>query len=422
MKDLSAIYNVLSEVYKNGAYVNLALNSMLNSDSSLSSAFITRTVYGVLDKEFELEHRIKTLTSKTPKIADKILLKIGIFLIIYSDKANYAVLNSVVNYAKKLKKNPAFINAVLRKAVEGYVLPSGKFEAMSISFNLPQWVVERLVVDYGEDVAINIMSNRGKPLTHIRLLPDSDTQKNRDKLLIEGAVPTDFGYYVTHSIMSGIDMKFRVQGLGSSAVCYAAKVNDGFKVLDLCSAPGGKSVDYALSARDVDVVACDIHEHRVELIKSYAGSCGVNLTTVVNDATKFNPALFEFGYKNMGFDVVSCDVPCSGFGVLNSRPDVVLRRKPEDITQLAELQYNILSTSSKYVRKGGVLMYSTCTYLYEENSDVVNKFLASAEGADFVVEPVDARVPYISAGNYAQLAPFASDGAEGFFFARLRRV
>lgn len=227
---------------------------------------------------------------------------------------------------------------------------------------------------------------------------------------------TEYGYYVCHNTLkklNNIDNSlFTVQSLGSMAVCMAADVQDGDKVLDVCAAPGGKSVFLSQLAK-ISLISCDIHPHRLELINSYKSRMGENnIEVILNDATKFIPQW------ERRFDVVLCDVPCSGLGVLNSRSDIFEHKTLDIINELTKLQYEIISTSSKYVRQGGRLIYSTCTILKKENQDIVNKFLRN--NPDFESAPVNIAVNSLNIGNYVQLMPHISD-TDGFFIAKVQR-
>ena len=181
--------------------------------------------------------------------------------------------------------------------------------------------------------------------------------------------------------------------------------------MDLCAAPGGKAV-YAATLIGADVTACDIHPHRVELIKSYAKSAGVKINAIQNDATVFKPS-FE-----SAFDCVICDVPCSGVGVIKNKPDVMLNRKEEDLRSLAELQYKIISTAARYVKPSGTLCYSTCTVFKEENEDVANRFLS--ENPDFENLSAGCEKAQACTDGYVRLYP-QTHGCDGFFVAKFRR-
>ena len=189
-----------------------------------------------------------------------------------------------------------------------------------------------------------------------------------------------------------------MQSLTSMKCCLKARVGDGDKVLDMCSAPGGKAV-YLSELANIEITCCDLHEHRVELIKKYAERMGAeNLKYMVCDCaqSRFAPE----------YDVVLCDVPCSGLGVAASKPDIYLRRKRDDIPALAEKQQAILNNAAFAVKNGGKIVYSTCTTLKEENFDVVSEFLRTHVNFD-----LEYSNQYLPDGK----------GEEGFYVAVIRR-
>jgi 16S rRNA (cytosine967-C5)-methyltransferase len=192
--------------------------------------------------------------------------------------------------------------------------------------------------------------------------------------------------------------------VGSSAICEA--VSPCEKLLDACAAPGGKSV--LLSKKCKEVTSFQVHEHRVELIKSYASRMGVNnITALQKDSSVFDP-----NYEEQ-FDAVLCDAPCSGLGVIAKKPDIRYKNIA-DVNKLPEIQYGVLCGASKYVKDGGVLVYSTCTINKAENEDVVKKFLA--ENTDFKLE----EDPYLPCGMRTFLPH--RDGCDGFFAAKMRKT
>ena len=186
-----------------------------------------------------------------------------------------------------------------------------------------------------------------------------------------------------------------------------AAVRGGGRLLDMCAAPGGKSV--LLSKKFASVTACELHPHRVELIKSYCERMGVvNVTPVCADGTLFNSE-YEGAY-----DVVLVDAPCSGTGVINENPDIKLNRKEEDIPSLMRTQAALLDNASRYVKTGGRLYYSTCSILPQENDTAAHDFLASHPG--FVSEIPDSPLAHRTTKYGLQFLPHISLGA-GFYLS-----
>jgi 16S rRNA (cytosine967-C5)-methyltransferase len=409
-------YQILYKIFSKSAYVNIALNLGLKSVDEKDKKFLTRIVYGVIEKNLFLEYIIKQLTKKYPHISDAVILKMGIYQIYFMDEPDYAVVNNMVELAKKLKRSPSFINAVLRKCKD-VKLPEDDYQKRSLEYNAPVWAIKEVENDYGRQIADLFFSRPKEQLIHIRHNPKKITRQNFEKYLdFETDRKTEYGYYVCHNTLkklNNIDNSlFTVQSLGSMAVCMAADVKDGYKALDVCAAPGGKSVFLSQLAK-ISLISCDIHPHRLELINSYKSRMGEqDIEVILNDAAKFNP---EWEKQ---FDIVLCDVPCSGLGVLNSKSDILAHKTPNDINKLTKLQYEIISTSSKYVKQGGHLVYSTCTILKKENQDIVDKFLKN--NPDFESVPVNIAINSLKIGDYVQLMPHISD-TNGFFIAKVRR-
>ncbi|HEY8424002.1 MAG TPA: 16S rRNA (cytosine(967)-C(5))-methyltransferase RsmB [Clostridia bacterium] len=409
-------YQILYKIFAKSAYVNLALNEGLKYVNEKDKKAITRIVYGVIEKNLFLEYVIKQLTKKYPHISDAVILKIGIYQIYFMNEPEYAVVNNTVELAKKLKRSPSFINAILRRCKD-IKLPQDEYERKSLEYNVPVWAIKEVENDFGRDIADLFFSHPKELLTHIRHNPKKISKENFEKYLDFGIdKKTEYGYYVCHNTLkklNSIDNSlFTVQSLGSMAVCMAAGVKDGDKVLDVCAAPGGKSV-FLRQLADISLIACDLHPHRIDLINAYKARMNENdITVIQNDATVFRP---EWEKR---FDLVLCDVPCSGLGVIGSRADIFEHKTQENIEDLTKLQYQIIAASSKYVKEGGHLVYSTCTILKKENQNIVDRFLI--ENPDFEAVPINIDVNYIKIGNYAQLIPHISN-TDGFFIAKVRR-
>ena len=212
---------------------------------------------------------------------------------------------------------------------------------------------------------------------------------------------SDKGFYVEeHSQINYLfdEGKITYQSPSSMLIAEVCAEN-AQNILDVCSAPGGKSV-YMYELTKGKITSCDLHFHRVGLIIAYAKRMGAKLNAMQMDASEFKK---DFEKK---FDSVLCDVPCSGIGVRYSKPDTLLNRQESDIPELCALQEKILANSSKYVKNGGKLVYSTCTIFREENQRVVERFLS--ENRDFVLDKEIAIIPGIN-------------GNDGFYLARLVR-
>ncbi|MBR2385600.1 MAG: methyltransferase domain-containing protein, partial [Clostridia bacterium] len=205
------------------------------------------------------------------------------------------------------------------------------------------------------------------------------------------------------------DGVYTFQSVGSVAICHA--VDRGESLLDACSAPGGKAIN--LADKFEKVTAFELHPHRVELINDYARRMKkTNVTAYQKDSSVYDESFAE------SFDTVLCDSPCSGYGVIKDNPDIKLRRIEEDIKNLNKIQYDILSTCSKYVKKGGSLYYSTCSVFKSENEDICGKFLKYHP--DFEEVEIDSPLAHEKMKRGIGFLPDTSFGA-GFFICKFIR-
>ncbi len=402
------IYRALEKVYFDKAYSGLVLNSVLKNVLPSDKAFITKVFYGVIEKDSYLNYVIANLSKTRPKPKIALVMKIGFYQLFFTDQKQYAVVSSTVELCKSIGKKEVagYVNATL-KNYKSVVFPnkSRQIEYLSVFGSVPSWLAKKLIKQYGFDFSLEMLSYPLTSKTHIRHNPYKTSRECLENK-IPDAEKSPYGFFVTESEMEKLSPdEYIVQSLSSIyAVMFYLKGTDGGKLLDVCSAPGGKAV-LAAKVGNFDVTACDIHAHRTELIKKYARKTGTELTVEQNDATVFRPDWSD------SFDVVVCDVPCSGIGVIKSKPDVLLNRQESDISELASIQLKILTTSANYVKKGGKLCYSTCTVLKEENECVIEKFLL--ENDNFEVDKAED-------DGILRLYPH-TDNCDGFFVVGLRR-
>ncbi len=424
-KELKYSYAILHSVIVDKSYVSIELNKVLESvEKSVNTATITKIVYGVLEHDITLDYFVSQFVKKSPSIDIMILLK----MVAYCSKAvngipPFALVNEIVDLSKSIDRHQSgFVNAVSKKLISSEIVLPSKSNVkkyLSVKYNFPEWVISELLQKHDVEFVTALVSKELPTLTHIRInekkIPVADFKKQLDTL---GIKYTDslYGYtlYVDYARLLDTNLMqyVIVQGLPSIVTCNVLGAEKG-KVLDTCAAPGGKAV-YLASNPDVVVYACDIHPHRVDLIRKYAGSCGVtNIKFFAQDATKeYTPWLDLFDY-------VLCDVPCSNLGVSRKKPDVFLNKSLSDVKTLAGMQYAILENSAKYVKSGGVLQYSTCTILDNENKDVITKFLKNHK--DFELTPINvAGLNLYNDNNMYTFYPNMT-GTEGFFIARMKR-
>lgn len=401
-------YAVLHRVYGGGAYLKQAL-----AETPIEPAERARTAklcYGVLENDRYLDFCIRSFASKNPKLPVRILLKVALYMLLFLDKPRYMVADNAVSLVKKMGKGGAsgFVNAFLRAFdAEKLKLPQGE-EGLALRCSWPDFAVRRVIAQYGAD-AEEIL--RPRPArTFVRFRDEAAEQKYR---AAERGERTPFPLVWSFSSFrreEGYDRgEYTFQSVGSVAICAAVDPCD--RLLDACAAPGGKSV--LLAAKCGGVTACELHPHRAKLIESYCARMGVqNVEVVCRDSSVFEPV-----YEGR-FDAVLVDAPCSGSGVAGENPDIKLFRKEGDIPALAAVQRRLLSACARYVRSGGSLYYSTCSFFEEENDGSVAAFLE--QNTAFAPVPLESPLGHRRTRYGLQFLPNLSMGA-GFYVAKLTR-
>ena len=423
-KELNISYEILKSVVIDKSYVSIELNKYLNKSQGFNTSLVTKIVYGVLEEDISLEYFVLQHVKKLPEPKILILLKIVAFVSKNVNSIpNFALVNEIVSIAKKIDFHKSgFVNAVSKKILDAkLILPSKKDynKYLSVKYNYPEWVIIELRKTHDVEFVEKLISYEFNNLTHIRVNLDKIDALRFKNLLDENEIKYEnslynYTVYVDYAkLLKCTELKdyYIVQGLPSIITCNVFGATGG-RVLDVCSAPGGKSV-YLAQNKNLQVYATDIHKHRIELVKKYAKSVGVEVKTCVQDATKMVDK-----WCNQ-FDYVMCDVPCSNIGVSRKKPDVFLNKSFNDMKTLASIQYKILDTASNYVKSGGILQYSTCTILDTENKDVVLKFLENHK--DFRLTPIDfGEINIYNDNNMYTFYPHLA-GTEGFFIGRLQR-
>lgn len=401
-------FDVLYDIYVNGAYSSIRLNKLNDDDDR---AYITRTVYGVLENDVKSEYIISQLADKRPSSKVRLIIKLALFLLDNTDTPDYAAVDKCVELCSYIEKYQlkGFVNSLLKRYVsEGVKEPKEYAEKLSVETSTPLWLVKAYIKQYGAEQTENFLKVPKFTKEHARpniLKIDLDTFKSKlDKLNIDYTMSEQGGVFlnVEREIVQMFNKgEITFQSISSIICAEYLGVKDGDKVLDLCSAPGGKT-EYLAERNNIQITACDIHSHRIDLINSYCSRMGVSgVVTKVNDGTKYN-ADFE-----SAFDKVLCDAPCSGFGVAHKKSDIYLNKSFNDVEELAKLQSALLENCSKYVKVGGEIVYSTCTMLREENYNIVGKFLKENKDYELL--------------GKQQLLPDGK-GMDGFFMAKLRRL
>ncbi len=398
-------------------------------DASLATAITN----GVLQNMLYIDYYISKFSSiKINKISPGILdvLRISVYQILFLDRVpDSAVVNDAVYRANRSNARAAgFVNAILRKiSASKDSLPEitgDRDDVLSVKYSHPRWLIHMLSDIYGIVETEKIISSNNEPApicARVNLL--KTTQDELFDILREEGVLVSAGNTENSIILketgnieklkSFKDGLFYIQDASSQIAASIVNARPGMCVLDACAAPGGKSFLLATDMENTgEVISCDIYEHKLRLIENGAERLGIkNIRTKLCDASVFND---EF---DASFDAVLADVPCSGLGIIRKKPDI--RYKDEDsLKELPSIQFAILQNVSSYVKPGGKLVYSTCTILPRENSDVVKRFLG--ENSSFEAEVFNVDVPHIRNEFGITLLPHVS-GTDGFYMCSLRR-
>lgn len=371
---------VLVKIQKEGTYSNLAVAEALkNSELNLQDkSLVTAIIYGVLDRKITLDYILskflKTPINKTEPFT-LMVLRSALYQIKYMDKIpESAAVNEAVKIMKssKFSRNSGFVNGVLRSVLRTEVeIPKGdNAEDLSVRYSCPLWIVESFLKDYGIEDTKALLEESLKPAPTVLRINNAraDISEIEKEYEIKGnSIELTKGIDISNSELYKKGFVY-AQDYASQKAVEVLNPKAGDRVLDLCSAPGGKAFTMAnLMGNKGEIVACDLYPHRVELIKKSAERLGLDIIkTAVADATKYNPKLGEF-------DCILCDVPCSGLGVIRRKPEIKYNALP-DLEELKNIQLRILKNAVKYLKNGGKLLYSTCTLRHEENEKLVISF------------------------------------------------
>jgi len=422
---------VLEDVLMNQAYSNIALNKHLKG-SQLSVAdkgLVTEIVYGTVARKLTLEWYLSHFIEDRDKLDNwlYILLLLSAYQLRYLDKIpNHAVVNEAVELAKARKKgSEKLVNAVLRRILrEGWPDIDSikrKNKRDSIAYSLPVWIVSKLKEEYGEERAQAIFKSllvRNKASIRVTDLSRKEEIKAvleaNDSPLSPSSLVKEQGHFAGHDLFS--EGAITIQDESSQLVAPTLDLQGHEQVLDACAAPGGKTAHMASYLTSGKVTALDLYDHKLDLIQENAERLGVadRVQTQKLDARKVH----EFFEKD-SFDKILVDAPCSGIGLLRRKPDIKYNKETADFTSLQEIQLEILGSVCQTLRKGGIITYSTCTIVSEENFQVVEAFLESHP--EFEQVKLEHECKDILKDGCILITPELY-GSDGFFISQFRKI
>ena len=386
----------LYKINEEEAYSNIALDEEIkqnrNKLTEKDIGLISEITYGVTTWKLTLDSIIKKYSKiRLKKISPWILniLRMGIYQIIFLDKIpKSAAVNESVNLSKRYGHTSSsnFVNAILRKVdkkdYEELFQIKDDVERVSKTTSMPEWIIKELMKNNKMDKVEEICKNSNlKPKIMIRVNRIKTTPSELKLKLGERNIEyseTEIEEFINLKKVKNIENLdlfkegyFTIQDLSAGLTAISLNPKPNEYVLDACSAPGGKTTHIAeLMQNKGKIEAWDIHEHRVKLVQKNAKRLGIDIIkTDVQDAMKFNEKYVE------KFDKILLDVPCLGIGVIKRKPDIKWQRKQEDIEKITNIQKNILQNCSKYLKPNGILVYSTCSILKDENMKIIEEFL-----------------------------------------------
>ncbi len=419
-----AVFKALVRIEKDGAYSNLLLNQIIESEKPDSPSFVREMTYGVTENKMYLDYLLDQIVNRgirKVRTEPRTLLRMGIYQMIFMDSVpDYASVNETVRLARKYCFSQAnFVNAVLRnfqRKKDDIRQPKDEADPivrLSATYSFDPWIVRLWIDQYGEEKAEELLSSSiGTPPMMIRVntlktsaavlskklerkgyrvleFPDS-----RRVLTVKGSNLLEQPEYV-----QGL---FSVQDAASVIAMEALDPKPGDTIVDVCAAPFGKSFACAEIMGDSgSIYAFDKYSHKVARCAETAERLGVTIVQAeAQDALEPREELFGRA------DRVICDVPCSGLGVIRRKPEIKYKKLDDQGKELASIQKKILTASAQYVKEGGSLMYSTCTINSIENRDVIRSFLK--------------KHPHFTLVSSRQLLPI-TDGTDGFFFCLMKK-
>jgi len=423
--------NLISQVDK-GAYSNIALNETFKTldINSKEKAFITEIFYGVLRNKKFLDYIIERYTKEIKKEWIRNLLRISIYQITFMDSDNKGVVWEATELTKKKygMTISKFINGTLRNYLRNKDTELKRLndeKNYEVLYSIPKWFYDTLEKQYGDNnLKQAITSLKKVPYLSVRINKLKYNEKEFEKFLEKNNIQiikkVDTVYYVNSSLIINSE-EFKIgKIIAQDASSYLAAKNLGVLsnelVLDICAAPGGKTAVLAEQMENKgEIIAIDIHQHKIKLIETNMKKLGIDIVkAIVMDARNVN----KQGRK---FDKILVDVPCSGYGVIRKKPEILYSKNRENIEELAKLQLEILNSAADILKDGGELIYSTCTITDEENTNNIEKFLKERE--EFKVEKL--YIPENVIGDFDSLGGFCINYKEeimdNFYIIKLKK-
>ncbi len=422
--------NLISQVDK-GAYSNIALNETFKTldINSKEKAFITEIFYGVIRNKKFLDYIIEKNTKEIKKEWIRNLLRISIYQITFMDSDNKGIVWEATELAKKYSiAISKFINGTLRNYLrnkDSELKNLADEKNYEVLYSIPKWFYNILEKQYRNDNLKQVITSLKKiPYLSVRVNKLKYSEEEFEEFLKEKDIQiikkVDTVYYINLGLIINSEEFKTGKIIAQDASSYLAAKNleviPNELVLDICAAPGGKTAVLAENMENKgEIIAIDIHQHKIKLIGTNMKKLGIDIVkATVMDARNVN----KQGRK---FDKILVDVPCSGYGVIRKKPEILYSKNKENIEELAKLQLEILNSAADILKDGGELIYSTCTITDEENTNNIKKFLEDRK--EFRVEKL--YIPENVLGDFDSLGGFCINYKEkimdNFYIIKLKK-
>ncbi|NLK93796.1 MAG: 16S rRNA (cytosine(967)-C(5))-methyltransferase RsmB [Clostridiales bacterium] len=429
---------ILDRILNEGSYSNITLSNKLKENQLLDKdkALVTELVYGTIRRLKTLDMIIASFV-KDISIMDRNtlnILRVAIYQMQFLDKVpSYAACNEAVELAKEIsEKDGKLVNGILRSYSEkdGIIELDfrNKIDEMAYEFSFEPWMIRMFIKQYGEQETLRLLHGLNivpKVTVRVNALK-SDYEEVFDELeslgyeVLEGAVcPEAICIKGGKSIEENPlfkEGKITVQDESAMVVAPLLDLEEGDVLIDVCSAPGGKTTHAAeLLQNTGEILAFDLHKNKLELIKENANRLGItNIKLGEMDATKLNTDLISKANK------ILVDIPCSGLGIIRKKPEIKWTKTRKDLKELVNIQRMIMDNSWEYLQKGGIMVYSTCTLNKEENQENIEWFLEKHKNA--TIEKIfigkNDNIKYDRLGT---ITIFPDENMDGFYIAKLRK-
>lgn len=419
----------LYRIDKEDAYSNLVIDETINKNRDKLDIkdinFLSEIVYGTVTMKLSIDCIIQKYSKiKLKKISPWIIniMRMAVYQIIFLDKVpKSAAVNEAVNLSKKYgSKSSGFVNSILRKIeksdYEEFTKIENTKERISKMYSMPEWIIQELKKDCKIEKIEEICKNSNmRPMTTIRANTLKITENDlceeliKKKIKFEKCGIENFLNIKEIKNLGNLDLlkqgMITVQDESAGKTAIILNPKPGEKVLDICSAPGGKTTHMAeLMKNEGKIIAVDLYKSRLNLVKENANRLGIDIIeTMEKDAQIYYEEFEE------QFDKILADVPCLGIGVIRRKPDIKWKRKKEDLESIKIIQNKILTNCIKYLKKGGELVYSTCSILEEENDKMIRQTIKISKINGINLELLES------------IKIYTTEKSDGFFIAKLKK-